>query len=390
MVSLKRCSALYLVAGLLTLGLVGCSQVALYPPVVVDQTQGGGAGQSVPPVVQGSPATGGMLQMPRSRWVAAAWSDLPGWGQDALPEVWGAWLKSCERPMPGWQETCKQLRQLVQAPVREQQAWMQRALQPYRVESLQGESTGLLTSYYEPTLEASRSQTAQFTVPLYMPPSTLNQRRPWYTRQEMDTLPQVQEQLRSKVLVWVADPVDALVLQIQGSGRLRVQEPDGRVQWVRLSYAGSNDQPYRSVGRWLLDQNLIREGSWPSIKSWLAQNPQRTQELLWVNPRVTFFREDTLTDGDAGPRGAQGVALTPGRSIAVDPQSIPYGAPVWLASNGPAAGLQKMVIAQDTGSAITGAVRADYFAGWGVQSAELAGKLRQPLQMWIFWPKVGS
>ena len=117
--------------------------------------------------------------------------------------------------------------------------------------------------------------------------------------------------------------------------------------------------------------------------------PARLQELLWANPRVVFFREEPLAGLDAqfGPRGAQGVALTPGRSIAVDPQSIPYGTPVWLASQGPVANLQRLVMAQDTGSAIVGAVRADYFAGWGAEAGEFAGRMKQPLRMWVLWPR---
>jgi membrane-bound lytic murein transglycosylase A len=143
------------------------------------------------------------------------------------------------------------------------------------------------------------------------------------------------------------------------------------------------------VGRWLLDQGLIRDASWPGIKAWLATNPQREQELLWSNPRVVFFKEEAMTDFDAefGPKGAQGVALTPGRSIAVDPGSIPYGTPVWLTTAGPQLTVQRLVLAQDTGSAIVGAVRADYFAGWDGAAADLAGRLRQPLQMWVLWPK---
>jgi membrane-bound lytic murein transglycosylase A len=196
--------------------------------------------------------------------------------------------------------------------------------------------------------------------------------------------------LQGRAIAYVADPVDAMVLQIQGSGRLRIAQADGSAQLVRVAYAGTNDQPYRSVGRWLLDQGLIKDASWPGIKAWLVQNPQRQQELLWSNPRVVFFKEEPLSDLDAGfgPKGAQGVALTPGRSIAVDAgANIPYGTPVWLVSNGTQTKLQRLVLAQDTGSAITGAVRADYFAGWGAQAQELAGRLRQPLQMWVIWPK---
>jgi membrane-bound lytic murein transglycosylase A len=214
-------------------------------------------------------------------------------------------------------------------------------------------------------------------------------RRPWYTRQEIDTLPEPRAALAGREIAWLADPIDALMLQIQGSGRLRVTEPDGSVRMVRMAYAGTNDQPYQSVGRWLLDQGAVRDASWPGIKAWLAQNPQRTQALLWSNPRVVFFREEPLTGLDAafGPRGAQGVPLTPGRSIAVDPQSIPYGTPVWLVSNGPQTSLNRLVMAQDTGSAIVGAVRADWFAGWGAEAGELAGRLKQPLRMWVLWPR---
>ncbi len=158
---------------------------------------------------------------------------------------------------------------------------------------------------------------------------------------------------------------------------------------MRLAYAGHNGQPYQSIGRWLLDQGEVRDASWPGIRAWISQNPQRLAELLWQNPRLVFFKEETLGDFDAGfgPRGAQGVPLTPGRSIAVDPQSIPYGTPVWLASEGPNLSLQRLVLAQDTGSAIVGAARADYFVGWGAQAGELAGRLKQPLRLWVLWPK---
>ena len=168
-----------------------------------------------------------------------------------------------------------------------------------------------------------------------------------------------------------------------------MSEPDGTQRMVRLAYAGTNNHPYKSVGRWLLDQGAIRDATWPGIKAWITQNPQRVNELLWSNPRMVFFREESLSGPDVawGPRGAQGVPLTPGRSIAVDPESIPYGTPVWLASSSPTVKLQKLVLAQDTGSAIVGAVRADYYAGSGTTAGELAGRLKQPLRLWVLWPK---
>jgi membrane-bound lytic murein transglycosylase A len=252
-----------------------------------------------------------------------------------------------------------------------------------------GPASGLLTAYFEPELEARRLPGQGFLVPLYQPPANLKTRQPWFTRQEIDTLAPAQEALRGREIVYLSDPVQAMVLQIQGSGRIRVTEPDGSIRLVRLAYAGNNGQPYQSIGRWLLDQGELRDATWPGIQAWLQQNPQRVNELLWRNPRVVFFKEVRLGDFDAafGPKGAQGVPLTPGRSIAVDPQSIPYGTPVWLASEGPQINLQRLVLAQDTGSAILGAVRADYFAGWGVAAGELAGRLKQPLRLWVLWPK---
>lgn len=334
-------------------------------------------------------AQAGVINQPKSRWVAVPWSDLPGFADDSLFEGWNAWLQSCKRPAPTIGALCPAVRRLSIGSPEEQRAWMVAHLQPYRVESLEADPTGLLTGYFEPVLEANREPTAAFTVPLYQPPANLAQRKPWYTRQEMDTLPQAQLALQGRALAYLADPVDALVLQIQGSGRLRVSQSDGSVRWVRMAYAGTNDQPYRSVGRWLLDQGLVKDASWPGIKAWLAKNPQRQQELLWSNPRMTFFKEEAIADtaSVSGPNGSQGVPLTGGRSIAVDPGSIPYGTPVWLTSTGPQTTLQRLVLAQDSGSAVQGAVRADYFAGSGAAAADLAGRLRQPLQMWVFWPK---
>ncbi len=325
----------------------------------------------------------------KSRWQPVRWSELPGWNDDALHEAWNAWTKSCERPGSALAALCPEVRRLSIASAEEQRAWMQQRLQPYRVEPLQaGVGEGLLTAYYEPLLDASRQPTAAYGIPLYRPPADLAVRKPWFSRQEIDTLPAARAALRGREIAYVADPLDALMLQIQGSGRLRITEPDGSRRLVRVAFAGTNDQPYRSVGGWLLQRGAVRDATWPGIKAWVQQNPQRLQELLWSNPRVVFFREEALSELDAafGPRGAQGVPLTPGRSIAVDKDSIPYGTPVWLASSG-LVNLQRLVFAQDTGSAIVGAVRADYFVGWGPEAGEVAGRLKQPLRLWVLWPR---
>ncbi len=342
------------------------------------------------PGLQGDALTMPALLRGKSLWQPVAWRELPGFDNDALFEAWNAWLKSCERPGPVFAPLCSEVRRLSIGDESAKRGWLIDRLQPYRVESLQGSAApGLLTAYFEPEFEARRLPSEAYAVPLYQTPATLIPGTPWFTRQEMETQPQALAALRGREIVYLADPVQAMILQIQGSGRLRVTEPDGQRRLLRLAYAGNNGQPYQSIGRWLIDQGELRDASWPGINAWMAQNPQRVRELLWRNPRVIFFKEELLGDFDAafGPRGAQGVPLTPGRSIAVDPQSIPYGTPVWLASEGASQTLQRLVLAQDTGSAIVGAVRADYFVGWGDQAGELAGRLKQPLRLWVLWPK---
>jgi membrane-bound lytic murein transglycosylase A len=297
----------YVCVALAAIGLVACGSAPVTPTArpTPGQTES----------VRSTPTdSGAIVSQPKGRWVPVAWSDLPGFADDSLFEAWNAWIKSCERATGAMANICPEVRRLSIGSPQDQRAWMQERLQPFRVESLQGEATGLLTSYYEPVLEASRVPTNGFTVPLYQPPAGLAQRKPWFSRQDIDTLPQAKAALQGLAIAYLADPVDALVLQIQGSGRIRITQPDGSQRWVRLAYAGTNDQPYRSVGRWLLDQGLVKDASWPGIKAWLAQNPQRQQELLWSNPRVVFFREEPLTGADSseGPRGSPGCGINAG------------------------------------------------------------------------------
>ncbi len=327
---------------------------------------------------------------PRARWVPVTWSDLPGWQSDRTLELWPALLRGCDKPLPAWQAVCVAAGSLPPQNDADTRQWLQQHLQPYRIESPEGASEGLITGYFEPLVQARRKPDAHHRVPLYGPPPDLGLRRPYWTRQQLESLPEARRSLRGQELAYVADPLDALVLQIQGSGRLQLTEPDGRRRWVRLAFAAHNDQPYKSVGRWLIEQGEITaaQASWPAIKAWAHQHPGRVQEMLWANPRVVFFREEVLPDPRLGPSGAQAVPLTPGRSIAVDPQSIPYGTPVWLDTTEPLSQtpLRRVVMAQDTGGAITGAVRADYFWGWGEQAEQQAGRMKQPLRLWALWP----
>lgn len=371
--------------------LVACSSPPVRTPPTTTAPAEPVPGPSSATARPAAPTPPPMAASSKSRWVPSSWDDLPGWSADPIHEAWEALLTNCQRPSQVFAALCPDIRRLSIAEVRDQRNWLMSQLQPYRVESLDGQTSGLLTSYYEPIFEGSRTRRPGFEVPLHAPPAALDgvrrSGRAWYSRGDIESLQAAQEALRGREIAWLADPVDAMVLHIQGSGRLRLQEPDGRVNTVRLAFAGSNEQPYQSIGRWLLDQNLTRDATWPGIKAWIAANPQRTRELLAVNPRYIFFREEALPDPTQGPRGAQGVPLTSGRSIAVDPASIPYATPVWLHSEGPTQRLQKLVVAQDTGSAIVGAVRVDYFAGTGEAAGQLAGRLRQTLRLWVLWPK---
>ena len=369
------------------------------------------ASPAVPPTpapAAAPPADAEVLTTARGRWVAVDWSALPGWDGDAVIHAWPALLRSCERIAPEavatWAGLCDAARALAAPDETRVRAFLRERLRPWRVEAQDGQQEGLITGYFEPVVEASRKRTARFAVPLHAPPADLATRVPWYARAQIDTLPAARAALHGREIAWVQNPLDALLLQIQGSGRLRFRE-GGSQQVVRLAYAAHNHQPYQSIGRWLVEQKAftLEQASWPAIRDWARANPTRVKEMLQANPRYIFFREEPLPDPTVGPLGAQGVPLTPGRSIAVDKDSIPYGTPVWIATTEPvawvppAAGvvlppprlLQRLVVAQDTGSAITGAVRADYFWGWSQGADLMAGRMKQPLRMWVLWPALG-
>jgi membrane-bound lytic murein transglycosylase A len=331
---------------------------------------------------------------PNSRWIAASWDELPGAFEDDSREVVSAWLASCTRSQAAWRKICAELSALKNADAEVIRIWMMGRFQPYRIEPLAASSTttpntGLLTGYYEPVLPARRVADDVFRYPLYRMPADLERgggARQWFTRQEIDTAgSQAQQALQGRAIAYLQSPLDVLALQIQGSGQLDLVQADGTHQRIRLAFAGSNNQPYKSVGAWLRDTYSVRDLSWPGIKAWAQNNPDQIDRLMWSNPRVVFFKERPASN--EGPLGAQGLPLTAGRSIAVDPKSIPYGTPVWLASSGTSVNLNRLVIAQDTGAAITGAVRADYYVGSGDAAGELAGKLKQGLQLWALWPK---
>ena len=364
--------------------LAACASEPGYPPAPPPPSV-----EKPPTPAAASPAA--VIQRGRARWVSADWSELPGWEADATAELWPALQRGCDKPSLEWARVCGDARALTPASDASARAWLRQRLQPWRLESTEGATDGLITGYFEPLVEARRVAGGAFRIALHGIPADLATRKPYWTRQQLATSTAAQASLRGLALAYVADPLDALILQIQGSGRLQLTEADGQRKLLRVAFAGHNDQPYKSVGKWLIEQGELRaeQASWPAIKAWARANPKRLNEMMWSNPRYVFFREEPLPDPSVGPRGAQGVPLTPGRSIAVDAQSVPYGTPVWLDSTEPLSNtpLRRLVMAQDTGTAITGAVRADYFWGWGETAEQQAGRMKQPLRMWVLWPR---
>lgn len=372
------------------------------------------AGCGVPrhePPVEAPPAK--PAPPPTVRFEPVPWSAVQGWQRDAVQEAWPALVATC-RVWAGkteWQRTCAEVQSMdaQRLDAATARALLERTLDAYRVvqEEVNGPRTdsGLVTGYYEPVLRGARRRDARFRVPLYAPPDDLltvelgelypelkGQRvrgrvegrkvLPYYSRAELDPA-----KLAGKELVWVEDPVDAFFLQVQGSGRIELP----RGETIRLAYADQNGHPYRSIGRYLVDRGelTLDEVSAPKLREWLRRRPERQQEVLNANPSYVFFREEKLPDPAVGPKGGFGVPLTPGRSIAVDPRHIPLGAPVFLATTQPnaSAPLERLVVAQDTGGAIRGILRADLFFGWGPQAGDAAGRMRQPGRMWLLWPK---
>ncbi|MCB1896432.1 MAG: MltA domain-containing protein [Zoogloeaceae bacterium] len=337
----------------------------------------------------------------------AVWSDLPGIADDALAEALPALAASCDKlaGQPRWREFCGSLTALpAGAGRRELAAVLRSGLVPWQVVNADGSESGLVTGYYEPLIHGRLVRDAQAHWPIHGVPDDLvsveladvypeleklrlrgrlvgGVLEPYWTRAEIMALG---DALPAPVLLWADDPIELFFLQVQGSGR--VQLPDGSL--VRIGYANHNGHPYVSIGRWLIEQGemTLSDASMAGIKAWARAHPQRLEELLGVNPGYVFFRQ--LPAGDGGPLGALGVALTAGRSIAVDPRSVPLGAPVLLDTTEPASQtpLRRLVVAQDTGGAIKGGVRADFFWGFGAEAGAMAGRMRQQGRMWVLLP----
>jgi len=341
-----------------------------------------------------------------------SWWQLPGWRDDDLTLAWPAWLQSCRglRGNPAWSGVCQAAMQMPALPDSgEIRAFLEQQFQAWQISQSEGGTEGLVTGYYEPLLRGSRYPTARYRYPLYGPPDDMlvvdlaaiypelkslrlrgrlqgNKVVPYWSRAEIEA---GAAPVRGKEVLWVDDPVELFFLQVQGSGRVRLENARSDGDMVRVGYADQNGHPYRSIGKWLIEKGEIAadKASMQGIKEWGRKNPERLPELLNANPSYVFFRE--LPSQGAGPLGALGVPLTNERSIAVDPRGIPLGAPVWLATTRPNAkeALNRLVLAQDTGSAIRGNVRADFFWGFGEEAGRLAGAMKQKGRMWVLLPR---
>lgn len=359
----------------------------------------------------------------------ADFTDLPGYSQDRLAQALPALQRSCEklarrpadRALDGhrrygtgadWAPFCAGLAGLAATDEAALRRLIESELQPVAVFG-DGKSEGLFTGYYEPLVRGSRRRGGAYQVPLYRQPPDLVQvdlgefrdslkgqriagrvldgrLKPYEDRGRIEAGALAGRNLE---LVWLDDAADAFFLQIQGSGLVRLE--DGTL--LRVGFAAQNGWPYTAVGKVMIDRGLLarEEVSMQRIRAWLQANPAAAPELLRQNPSYVFFRElPPPRDATDGPLGAQGVALVPGRSLAVDRGHFALGLPVWLAASHPdpapphdARPLQRLMVMQDTGGAIKGAVRGDVFWGHGEEAESIAGRMKHSGRYWLLLPK---
>ncbi|MGH8743187.1 MAG: murein transglycosylase A [Burkholderiales bacterium] len=349
----------------------------------------------IPPVVTPKPAL-----------KASTWDNLPNWMDDDLAQAWDAFLQSCNalKNQLTWQPVCLTAEFFEHKDDQSLRHFFELNFTPYQVLNADGSDEGLVTGYYEPLIHGSRTPSNRYRYPVYGVPDDLlivdmgevypelkNFRLrgrvtgkkvvPYYSRAEIEKNDSV---LKGRELLWADDAVELFFLQIQGSGEVQLDTGET----IRIGFAEQNGHPYKSIGRLLVERRELplEQASIQGIKTWGAKNPQKLAALLNDNPSYVFFRE--LPAGLPGPIGALGVPLTPGRSLAVDPRTIPQGAPVYISTTWPNTSepLNRLTLAQDTGGAIKGGVRADFFWGSGEEAGSQAGKMKQSGKLWVLLP----
>jgi membrane-bound lytic murein transglycosylase A len=329
------------------------------------------------------------------RFEAVAYGSLPGWQADDHGKALESFLRSCPKlTQEPWKGVCDTAKN---TPTQGARSFFETYFTPYRVTTEEREE-GLFTGYHESLLEGSLTPLPGYEVPLYPLPDDLlsidlaafdlgkgsrsarvegRKILPYPDRTAIET-----GALTAKPIAWAKDAVEVFFMHIQGSGQLQL--PDGTRQ--RIGYAGQNGRQYVAIGKKLIERSAIPRESVTaqSIKAWLRANPEQSAQMMRENPSYIFFR---LIDGD-GPIGAQGVALTPERSLAVDKRFIPLGSPIWLDTTAPDnTAYQRLMIAQDTGGAIKGAIRGDIFWGSDLPAAETAGLTKQKGRWYVLLPR---
>lgn len=402
-----------------SLWLVGCAtapRVTTAPPPTAPTSLPPSVPRTPPAVPSPRAAAPALQSETRASYERIPFNALPAVSLSDWAAAWPAFLNSCSAlaRRDAWREVCAQTLAVDARDASAVRDFFAARFDVYRVASRQIESnaeaepgtSGLVTGYYEPLLRGSRVRSDKYPVPIYRVPDDLivvdlasvypelaNMRLrgklqgrrivPYATRGEITET----NTLAGQELLWVDDSIEAFFLQIQGSGR--VQFDDGTT--VRVGYGDQNGHPYRSLGRWLVDQGqlTIDQASMQGIKDWAQRNPARLKEALNHNSSFVFFRELPLGNASAGPVGALGVALTPGYSLAADARFIPLGAPLVLATTDPnsQAPLVRPMMAQDTGGAIRGPLRFDFFWGFGAAAGERAGRQKYEGQAWVLVPK---
>lgn len=342
----------------------------------------------------------------------AKWEEIDGINQDNLSLAWPAWMQSCTTLVnkPMWQKVCGVAAQLNSQTANKPnldvvQSYFKQNFSVYKTTNIDGTEDGLITGYYEPILKGSRTKSAKYSNPLYQPPSDLitveldsifpelkykrvrgrlvgNKLVPYFNRAEIEaeTSP-----VKGKEFIYIDDILDVFYLQIQGSGLVLLENGEQ----VQVGYANQNGHTYNSIGRLLIERGelTLAQASMQGIKNWARNNPSKLRELLNSNPSYVFFRE--LPAGLPGPLGALGVPILGERSVAIDPKFVPLGAPVFLSTTEPnnSKPLKRLMMAQDTGGAIKGGVRADFFWGAGAEAGAKAGAMKQAGKIWVLLPK---
>ncbi|WP_295623350.1 murein transglycosylase A [uncultured Nitrosomonas sp.] len=360
-----------------------------------------------PPPAQSDEVITSSKPLAKSIHKRVQWSALTDWNNDDLFPAWQTFLQSCRvlSKQLIWQENCRIAASLQHPNNLALKNFFETYFIPYQVINTDNTEEGLVTGYYEPLLKGSRTSSERYRFPVYAAPDELltielgeaypelkdlrlrgrlNGRKvvPYYSRADIMNNPKL---LNGYELLWVEDEVELFFLHVQGSGRIVFD--NGEV--MKIGFADQNGFPYNSIGKLLVQRGELplEQASMQGIKQWGRQNPSKLAELLQQNARYVFFRE--LPSDLSGPIGAMGVPLTAGRSIAIDPLSIPQGVPVFLATTWPNTNkpLNRLMVAQDVGGAIKGGVRADFFWGFGHEAGNQAGKMKQAGKMWILMPK---